>query len=711
MQVIRQFALTLVLLTVLAASASGFNSCSDPIQLSCTSYYTGSNNTGNYNYSSYPFTQYPNGMTGPEAYHRLTIVYPALITITMSPQNQTQDLDLFLLSACNNTSGLAYSQNATGSEQISINLNPGTYYIIVDGWNGAVSNYTLNVNCTQNTACAAPVYTDLFSNDISCSSARINCSTSVGYTWAWAYRSLNSASWTTLPNTSTYYSVLSGLQASTTYEFKCAILCSNNTWSAWSPAQQFTTPSCGPTNNNCNNPITAICGNTYTGNNGTGSNNFNGYYINGTYNAETGPEMVYMINMPNGGALTLSLTGLSGDLDLFLLSSCSNNAVVKVSGNAGNNSESISVSNLPPGTYRIVIDGWNNTISNYALNVQCTGTGNGCAPTASQLFASNLLTGNSARLNTTYQGATSFDWRYRISGTGAWIDLNATNVNYADLLYTLMPYTDYEFQCAVYCNGSWSWSSSQFFNTSYSFNNEPCNAYELATGNGCYPVIGTNNAANTTWNPSPPGTCNNANMRDVWYKVQIPSSGKVKISSFPGTMNDAVVAYYSGSCNNLSFSNCHDAINGDEMPDFTIQGAPGSWWYIRVWGYGGSTGTFSICAQTLTNLMEDESRSTEDNTTIDKGNDAKMEAEMSSLRLYPVPAQEEINLTTTLATESNLTVRVVNMTGQIVQEETLLNAPAGELNTTIDISQLPSGTYLLRLRSDGKETTGKFVKM
>jgi len=216
-------------------------------------------------------------------------------------------------------------------------------------------------------------------------------------------------------------------------------------------------------------------------------------------------------------------------------------------------------------------------------------------------------------------------------------------------------------------------------------------------------------------------------MRDVWFKVGIPASGKILVSTFPGTLTDGLLGIYAGAyCTGLTNYGCFDdyPTSNDLMPDVIIQGTPGSYVYLRLWGYSGAMGTFSICVTTLYNFNDRDAdvtigddttgggdRSEETNTASGKEKEAKLEPTTPSIRLFPVPAQEEINLTTTFVAESSFTVRIVNMTGQIVQEETLSNAPAGEFNTTIDISRLPSGTYLLRFQSDGQETTSKFVKI
>jgi len=607
---------------------SGSNSCNNPNELNCGSNYSGSNNTGNYNYTSYPFAGSSN-MTGPEAYHRLTIVFPALVTITMTPQ--TQDLDLFLLSTCGNSNGLAVSQlGSTSPEQISINLSPGTYYIIVDGYAGVISNYSLAIQCTQTTACAAPTYNEISAYNISCSSAHLDCATGTGYTWDWAYRPLNSLNWIDLPATSTPYTDLNGLQASTTYEFISKIQCSNTIWSAWSPVRQFSTPNCGPTGNSCNNPITAYCGYTYTGNNGAGGNNFNTYYYNGQYiNNESGPEMIYQITLTSAGPLTISLSGLSGDLDLFLLSSCNSNAVVAVSGHGGSQGEAIILGNVPAGTYKIVIDGWNYTISNYSLTVSCNG---------------------------------------------------------------IIPIS----------------------------NDEPCYATTLSSYTYCYPTNATNVGTTTTYNPLPPAECNTTNMRDVWFKVQIPASGHILVSTFPGTLTDALLGIYAGAlCTGLTNYGCYDDNpNGDLMPDVSIQGSPGSYVYLRIWGYGGATGTFSICVTTLTNLQADEadvtigggSDGTDDRTAADEKGEKIADAHSATMRVYPVPTGDVLHLETNLPEAAEVRVQIFNLAGQLVQEEAPTQRVAGELLQTMDVSALSPGIYVVKLQAGMVEAVSRFIK-
>ncbi len=604
---------------------TGGNSCSNPVELACGSNFTGSNNTGNYYYTSYPF-QGATNITGPEAYHRLSIAFTALVTINMT--GLSQDLDIYLMSTCSNSGGLAVSQNPNASpEQISLNLNPGTYYVIVDGWSGAVSNYSLSVSCTPTTGCPAPTFDESYASDLTCSTARLNCAAG-GYTWAWAYRKLNTTTWNYPPTTSIPYTDLSGLDPLTTYEYSSAKRCSNNTWSAWAPIRQFTTPNCVP--NNCNNPIIAYCGYTYTGNNSAGSKNFNGYYVNNVYYSETGPEMVYRLNFTTSGPLSLTLGGLTGDLDLFLIKPCNNNAVVAAGLNSGSNNENILINNLAAGTYYIVIDGFQNTTSNYTLKVTC-----------------NVPDNNS--------------------------------------------------------------------------NDEPCYPATLTPYTYCYTTNATNVGATTTMNPLPPAECNTYNMRDVWFKIPFPASGKMMIQTFPGTLTNALMAVYGGSlCTGLVNYGCWDNYpNGDLMPDVTIMGTPGTYAHIRIWGYNGSTGTFSICAVTLSNLNDGEADVViggDQDGLDDRASDsqdgvpASIEAGAAALNVYPNPTDDVLNIETSLPLEAELRVQVFNLAGQLVRETTPVQQPAGNLLKKIDVRTLPPGIYVLKLQAGGVEAIRRFVK-
>ncbi len=600
-------------------------------------------------------------------------------------------------------------------------LGAGTYTARILDFDNGTTLYTYSFSVLNN--CAPPTLSQLAVSNLGCTSATLQCNAGGVSAYGYRYRPVNSSTWTTVSSTPYNYLNITNLQSNTHYVFQARVWCSG-TASAWSADKYFLTCQSGGAGT-CANPYNAYCGNTYTGTNAAGTNNYNSY---GTlFTQMYGPEVFYQLTLTQPGPLTLSLTGLAynQDLDLIVLSGCNANAIVAYSGNSGNNSEYINVGYLAAGTYRIVIDGWNYSASNYVLTVQCnTFT---CQPPApSQMYASNI-TAYTARIHCNYTGASGFDWRYRKSGTITWLDLPGGSASYYNLS-GLSASTMYEFQSSVFCNGAWTpWSASQYFTTSGAgistpVNDEHCNAVTLSAGSGCNPVAGTNIGATTSLYPNLPTECNNTNMRDVWYRVQTPSTGKVMVSTFPGTMTDAVIALYFGSCNSLSPgvpNYCFDwnPSNGDEMPDVTLTSPPGTWWYIRVWGYGGTTGTFSICAQAVNSLTEDENTVGTGGDSEDRGSNADLGTltdnapanEPQKLALSPSPAREFVQCAVELEADAELDIRVFDLGGRPVLQREGIGATAGAFSERLDIAGLPAGLYIVRMSDGTREWTGKLV--
>ena len=133
--------------------------------------------------------------------------------------------------------------------------------------------------------------------------------------------------------------------------------------------------------------------------------------------------------------------------------------------------------------------------------------------------------------------------------------------------------------------------------------NTPCGgggAPNLAVGATCSWTAGTTvglTQQTNGWNFGTP-SCGSIGP-DGWYSFTAPASGSVTIDTQAGTTTDGCMALYSANpCNNTSWSElaCDDDGGTGFMPTIS-QGAltPGQTYYIRVWDYGGGTGTFDIC--------------------------------------------------------------------------------------------------------------------
>ncbi len=85
--------------------------------------------------------------------------------------------------------------------------------------------------------------------------------------------------------------------------------------------------------------------------------------------------------------------------------------------------------------------------------------------------------------------------------------------------------------------------------------------------------------------------------------------------------------------------------------------------------------------------------------------DAKVTA--GSIDVYPNPAKNTLHLRTKLNEAAAADILMTDMSGRMVKE---LHLPtAAQYSTTVDVSNLPAGTYLLQMNAGGKMTTQKVV--
>jgi hypothetical protein len=78
-----------------------------------------------------------------------------------------------------------------------------------------------------------------------------------------------------------------------------------------------------------------------------------------------------------------------------------------------------------------------------------------------------------------------------------------------------------------------------------------------------------------------------------------------------------------------------------------------------------------------------------------------------AIDLYPNPADNTINI----STQSNImvqTVNIFNALGQSVKSDTIGNLSK---TSTIDITNLKTGTYFIEILTDSGKTTRKFIKL
>jgi hypothetical protein len=123
--------------------------CRPDVQLTCGSSWTHHNNLGTDNVEGYLCNGYDYG--GPEVAHAFR--FPLDATVTVNVTGLTADLDLLLLTPpidlCDSASCTHSSVNGgTSDESLTFSAVAGnTYYLVVDGYMGAESGYTISVGC------------------------------------------------------------------------------------------------------------------------------------------------------------------------------------------------------------------------------------------------------------------------------------------------------------------------------------------------------------------------------------------------------------------------------------------------------------------------------------------------------------------------------------------------------------------------------------
>jgi hypothetical protein len=137
--------------------------CTTSVLLQCNQTYSsttvnGINNTSIYKLYNQPSGNYNFANYAKERVHKFTLNNTQQVTINL---NSIYNLDLFLLDACDKDKCIQWSINPDGNESIITQLNPGTYYVVVDNDSGAEGSYSLNVNWN---CCTTPSY-------INCSSS------------------------------------------------------------------------------------------------------------------------------------------------------------------------------------------------------------------------------------------------------------------------------------------------------------------------------------------------------------------------------------------------------------------------------------------------------------------------------------------------------------------------------------------------------------
>lgn len=126
----------------------------------------------------------------------------------------------------------------------------------------------------------------------------------------------------------------------------------------------------------------------------------------------------------------------------------------------------------------------------------------------------------------------------------------------------------------------------------------PCSAQTIVPATTCSFTTYTNVGGTYTNSIPEPGCGNVTSNADVWFTFTAPPSGFVTIKTQAGTLTDASMALYrAASCSlGMTLVDCDDNNGIGTMPFLSFSDlVGGDTYYLRVWGNGGSTGTFGLC--------------------------------------------------------------------------------------------------------------------
>lgn len=494
-------------------------------------------------------------------------------------------------------------------------------------------------------------------------------------------RLVNSNDWVDVPGSPTADTLITatGLMPNTQYEWRMQVNCANGAYSNWLSSIKFTTGQ----SNGCNTP-----GGLYTD-----SLSLTSAVL--TWNAVTGAETY--------------------SVEIRLLPAGAWNPVV----------------GSPVDTNRVKVDGLTPfTAYEWRVRTNCTGglhsfwsggiqfTTTDAPPCSAPInLTSDSITETTAKLHwDPVTGAQAYQVQVRLPN-GNWVDIGLV-VGQTNILATgLTPNTAYEWHVRSKCDSGLfsNWSQTATFSTvgTNTTNDECSNAILLTVENDCVSTFASNIGATPSSLP-PAGGCPSNGANDVWFKFTMPDvqNPTVTIRTTAGSLANAVMEVYTGTdCNILSVITCEDNNdngNGSSMPVINLTGTPSSTIWVRVWGYDGATGTFTICV--LNYISFNYQVNADDVSPIEDGPRVVMDDMVQpsidivdqplTISVIPNPANDHIQIRVQQTTESRVTgLRMMDLSGKVITTQDIEPVKESLFRYSMDVSTLEPGMYVLQVQT------------
>lgn len=541
-------------------------------------------------------------------------------------------------------------------------------------WTSSEWSYGVWFTTLGNT-CHRPSH--LSTHDITTTSATLKWSSVYG---AWSYDveiRVGNGSWTPVPGSpfTSLTATVTGLEPGTTYQWRVRTYCEYDKYSLWTKPKSFTTlhePKCDPPYWLVTNSITESSGNL------DWSDIINGV----SYDIQWRP--------PGGDWIDLA---------------------------AGPQTETwYTLTGLMSGTWyewRVRTNCNNGLESEWSFSVSFKTLGPSCAiPTGG--YTSDV-TDTSVTFNwNAVAGAESYVIQARVP-YGIWIELPGSPFTETSVAVDgFIPGTQYEWRLRANCtNGDHSpWTALLSFTTtgvSESGSDECDDAIELTVNSECQ-NIATSNEGATESVPGPMGWCAENEYNDVWYRFTMPdvANPEVTIRTTAGTLTDAIMELYrGGGCGDLEYIFCEDDntwANGSHMPVVTITGMPNETIWVRVWGYAGTTGSFSICVfdYASSNFAAPLNATDVSYDGIPLDSPALQTADekdgRSTLLVTPNPTSDVLQINY-LQTDASMVTRIVmmDMSGRIVYDQNYKTDNVRRFTDQINVSGWSTGIYVLKV--------------